>query len=237
VAEVPTALRPAYAPDAGLPPRSAASTPRREAAVSQIRRAVVAGELRPGEKLREVALAGALDVSRATLREAMNVLVQDGLLVQEPYRGVSVARLDADELRDLARTRVPLDLIAVRGILDDPSGRRRAVLREVWERFDRDALDPDPLVQHEAHVALHHGIWAASENSMLLRLWPVTEAVTTIALAQDQARRSDPLRAHALHRRLVEVVLAGDLGAAEAELQQHIVDSAEELLALDRDGG
>ena len=218
---------------ATLPARTAAVTPRREAVVSHIRRAVVTGALRPGEKLREVALAASLDVSRATLREALNLLVQDGLLVQEPYRGFSVARLDPDDLRDIARTRVPLDRLAVRDIAADATGARRALLVEAWERFDRDALDADPLVQHEAHVAFHHGLWAASENSMLLRLWPVVEAVTTIALAQDQARRSDPLRAHALHRRLVEAILSGDEDAIARQLEEHIVDSAEELLALD----
>jgi DNA-binding GntR family transcriptional regulator len=218
---------------ATAPTRSPTVTPQREAVMTYVRRAIVAGDLKPGDKLREVRLAAELDVSRATLREALSLLVQDGLLVQEPYRGFGVTELDPAALRDLAHTRVPLDLIAVRGILDDTTGHRRRLLQEAWDRFDRDAYDPDPLVQHEAHVAFHHGLWAASENSMLLRLWPVTEAVTTIALAQDQAVHADPERAHALHRQLVEAILGGDLAAIERELRHHIVDSAEELLGDD----
>ena len=95
---------------------ASAATPQREAVVTHIRRAIVLGDLQPGEKLREVKLAAELGVSRATLREALNLLVQDGLLVQEPYRGFSISRLDAAALRDIARTRVPLDLIAIRAI-------------------------------------------------------------------------------------------------------------------------
>jgi DNA-binding GntR family transcriptional regulator len=219
-------------PSGPVPARTPPVTPQRETVVTHVRRAIVLGELRPGDKLREVALAASLGVSRATLREALNLLVQDGLLVQQPYRGFGVTRLEPGAVRDLARTRVPLDLIAVEAILDDDTGHRRQLVRDAWAAFDRSALDPDPLARHEAHVAFHRGLWVASENSMLLRLWPVTEALTTIALAQEQATRADPQRAHTLHRRLVDAVLGGDLQAIRELLQQHTVDSAEEFLEL-----
>ena len=218
-----------------VPPRSPAVTPQREAVVTHIRRAVVLGQLRPGDKLREVHLAAELGVSRPTLREALNLLVQDGLLVQEPYRGFSVTRLEPAAVRDIARTRVPLDLIAVGAILEDGTGRRLQVVRDVWADFERLALDPDPLVQHEAHVAFHHGLWVASENTMLLRLWPVTEALSTIALAQEQAARADPQRAHDLHRRIVDAVLGGDLDAIRDQLHHHTIVAAEEYLTLSGD--
>lgn len=225
--EVPT-------PSAEVHPwtRTPAATPQREAVVRAVRRAVVLGELKPGDKLREVKLAAALDVSRPTLREALNLLVQEGLLVQEPYRGFSVTALDARALRDIARTRVPLDGIAVDTILEDASGRRLDLVQQAWERYAAVGPGADPLARHEAHVALHHGIWLASENTMLLRLWPVTEALTTIALAQDQAARDDPDRALAMHRDLVEAILGRDRSRIEAELRRHTLDSAEELLAL-----
>jgi DNA-binding GntR family transcriptional regulator len=208
------------------------ATPRREAVVTAIRRAIVLGDLRPGEKLREVQLAAALDVSRPTLREALNLLVQDGLLVQEPYRGFSVTKLDAGALRDIARTRIPLDLIAITAIVEDPSGRRMQLVHVAWDRYAALGPDADALAQHEAHVALHRGIWVASENAMLLRLWPVTEALATIALAQDQATRHDPDRAYQLHRDLFEAILSGRMERIEGELTRHTLDSAEELLAL-----
>ncbi|MFN8081092.1 MAG: GntR family transcriptional regulator [Kineosporiaceae bacterium] len=214
---------------------ASAATPQREAVVTHIRRAIVLGDLQPGEKLREVKLAAELGVSRATLREALNLLVQDGLLVQEPYRGFSISRLDAAALRDIARTRVPLDLIAIRAILDDATGRRLQLVREVWEGFQASTFDPDPLVQHQAHVAFHRGLWAASENWMLLRLWPVIEALTTITLAQDQIAYSDPQRAHDLHQGLVEAILAGDLAQIEDLLRRHTIDSAEELIGRHAD--
>jgi DNA-binding GntR family transcriptional regulator len=210
--------------------RMAAATPQRGAVVTHIRRAVVLGTLRPGDKLREVALAAELGVSRPTLREALNLLVQDGLLVQEPYRGFSVTRLEPDAVRDLARTRVPLDLIAVDAILQDTTGTRLDRVRDAWTEFDRLSRHPDPLVQHDAHVAFHHALWAASDNTMLLRLWPVTEALVTIALAQDQATRADPRRAHDIHHRLFDAILGGDRSTIEEQLHRHTIEGAQEFL-------
>lgn len=214
--------------------RTPAATPQREAVVTAIRRAVVLGELTPGDKLREVALASALNVSRATLREALSRLVQDGLLVQEPYRGFSVTALDAAGIEDIARTRVPLDLMAVTAILEDSTGHRLELVRGAWEQYAAVGPDADPLAQHEAHVALHRGIWVASQNTMLLRLWPVTEALTTIALAQDQATRNDPVRAHRIHHDLIEAVLSRDPTRIQHELTRHTLDSAEELVSIRR---
>ena len=213
-----------------LPTRAPAVTPQREAVLTHIRRAVVLGELVPGQKLREVQLARELGVSRPTLREALNLLVQEGLLVQEPYRGLSIALLDAQAIRDFARTRLALDMTAVRDIVADPTGGRLAVVREAWADFESHALDPDPLVQHEAHVRFHHALWVASENSMLLRLWPVFEALSTIVLAQDQMARDDPPRAYDLHARLFDALAGGNLERIEAQLRHHTIDSAEEFL-------
>jgi DNA-binding GntR family transcriptional regulator len=214
---------------------SSSAPTRREAVVAEIRRAIVLGTLRPGDKLREVKLAAALNVSRPTLREALNLLVQDGLLVQEPYRGLSVTRLDPDAVKDLAATRVPLDLIAITAILDDDTGQRLQSIETVWETFRGKAFDPDPLTQHEAHIAFHRGIWAASQNTMLLRLWPVTEALTTIVLAQDQATRADPQRAFTIHELLIDAIKSRSTERITAALARHTLDSAQELLALVHD--
>ena len=210
---------------------SPAAVSRRESVVREVRRAIVLGALKPGERLTEARLTAFLKVSRPTVREAMNQLAGDGLLIQEPYRGLRVADLGADEILAIARTRMSLDLLAATEILADDTGRRLTRLDDAWDRFSR-ADDTDPLEQHQAHLEFHRGIWVASENFLLAQLWPVIEAHITIALAQDQVRRHDPVRAHRVHRRLVESVHGRDLDEIERAFAAHTLESAQELVAL-----
>ena len=169
-----------------------ASVSRREAVLAQIRRGIVAGALRPGDKLTELALAADLQVSRATVREALGQLAREGLVVSEPYRGLRVADLDEAALRDLARTRAALDVLAAQDVLADRTGVRLAAVRRAWADFEGTAFDADPVARHEGHLAFHRAVWAAAQNVVLDQLWPVISAHLTIALAQDQAVRHDP---------------------------------------------
>jgi DNA-binding GntR family transcriptional regulator len=190
----------------------------------------VVGDLEPGDKLREVALATELGVSRPTLREALNGLVLSGMLTHQPYRGFGVSSLDVDMLRHLASTRVSLDLIAVRAIRSDPTGVCLERLTESWNDVSHRMLDDDPLAQHDAHIAFHHAIWAASGNLVLMRLWPVIESLMIIALAQDHAAHEDALRTYRLHRILFDAITTADFDEIERELEAHIVGSAEDLI-------
>jgi DNA-binding GntR family transcriptional regulator len=216
--------------ESALAPVSATS--RRDAVIKQIRRAIVLGELRPGEKLTENGLAASLGVSRPTMREAVSQLSQEGLLIQEPYRGIRVADLDPVAILDIARTRVALDMLAAEEILADPTGRRLELVSEAWAKYDRLPLTASPIEAHDAHVRFHRDLWVASGNTMLLRLWPVTEAHLTIVLAHDQVTRDDPRRAHDVHERMVNAILAGDLVEIRASIVAHTVDSAMEIAGL-----
>lgn len=71
-------------------------------------------------------------------------VAQEGLLVQEPYRGLRVADLDAATLLDIADVRVALDMQAVSAILADATGRRRRRLMAAWSDYERDAFASDP---------------------------------------------------------------------------------------------
>ena len=133
---------------------------------------------------------------------------------------------------DLARTRMSLDLQAIREILADPTGRRIELVRTAWREYDRLPMDADPDEAHEAHIAFHRSIWHASDNIFLSRLWPVTEAHLTIALARDQATRLDPRRSHDVHEQLVDAIVGGNLDEIRQSLEAHTLDSAAELVAM-----
>ena len=65
-----------------------------------IKQAILDGELNPGDKVNEVHVASRLSISRAPVREALQMLVQDGLIVSIPQRGKFIAALSAKEIQD-----------------------------------------------------------------------------------------------------------------------------------------
>ncbi|MCO6177066.1 GntR family transcriptional regulator [Ciceribacter sp. RN22] len=71
----------------------------------QIRARLIAGELKPGQRLSEAALSDNLDVSRNSLREAFRLLTKEGLLRHEPNRGVFVATPSMASIIDIYRVR------------------------------------------------------------------------------------------------------------------------------------
>src|ERR1700752_4485365 len=81
----------------------------------ELRRAVFDGELESGTPLREVALAESLGVSRPTVREALGMLVAEGLATREPNRGFPIAPPEAATVRDICRARRVFEGAGVRG--------------------------------------------------------------------------------------------------------------------------
>lgn len=70
-----------------------------------LRDKLIAGELKPGERLSEAALSATFEVSRNTLREVFRLLTKEGLLVHEPNRGVSVSVPSMSSIIDIYRVR------------------------------------------------------------------------------------------------------------------------------------
>lgn len=79
-----------------------------------LRAEIVSGELAPGTQLREVALAESIGVSRPSLREALQVLRQEGLVRHEPHRGTFVTTIGPEEIVDIYQVRRVLEGSAAR---------------------------------------------------------------------------------------------------------------------------
>lgn len=201
----------------------------------EIRRDIIQGRLNPGDKITEIQLSERLGVSRPTIREALNSLVEEGLVEKEAYRGLRVAELQLEAIHDIAMGRIALDMVAVDAVLADETGRRFAMIEDGWARYEQDAFNPDPVMQHDAHLEFHGCIWRASENYLLEKLWPVTAAQLTIALAEDQRHRVDPERERQLHLTLMEALRSRDREVILRAVTAHTLQSADELVRMMRE--
>src|SRR5262245_61772458 len=94
-----------------------------------VRDMILAGELRPGERIVESVLASRLGVSRAPMREALGRLAGDGLVRLEPHHGAYVTRLSEQELRDFFEIRETLETLAAKKIRASLRPEKEARLR------------------------------------------------------------------------------------------------------------
>lgn len=220
--------------DTALAPVS--NVTRREVVVDAIRRALLSGELVPGQRVKEAPLAETLGVSRPTVREAIYQLVHEGSLVQTPYKGITVAQPSPQDLLDVADVRVSLETLAALHLGENPDGEGMASLRAALQTH-LEAIEAGDLVRVDlTHLDLHRTLWEGSENQMLMRIWPLVESQIRMAMSLDQATRSDLARDAELHERLVDVIASGDKAAITAEVREHIAKSADEVVRLIEEG-
>src|SRR3954469_14550899 len=87
--------------------------------VDPLKRVIIAGELRPGDRVLETDLAEQLGVSRGPVREAFRELEQEGLLISYPHRGTFVATLPEDEIEEVYALRAHLEGYAARRVVNE----------------------------------------------------------------------------------------------------------------------
>ena len=87
--------------------------PLRDVVFKTLRQAILTGELQPGERLMEIALANKLGVSRTPIREAIRKLELEGLVTMIPRRGAEVAQITEKSMNDVLEVRRAMDALCV----------------------------------------------------------------------------------------------------------------------------
>ena len=191
-----------------------------------LREAVMSGELPQGSQVGEVQLAAQFGVSRGPLREAMQRLVQEGLLRSVPHRGLFVVELTDADVRDIYIARLAVESAALLAILGRP--RRREVARRLdravarmsaaADRADAPALSRGDLLFHELLVA-HSG------SPRLQRMGSTLLVETRMCLAALADTYVAPARLVDEHAEIVRTIRSGDRERALAVLDEHMADA------------
>lgn len=209
-----------------------ASTVSRVAA--ELRRAVFEGELESGTPLREIALAESLGVSRPTVREALTVLVAEGLATREPNRGVSVATPRAESVRDVCRARWVLEGAGVQAWPTADDVRRQRV-RDTLDAYTGAVRGGGASYEelNERHLAFHVSLVELTGSPRLVQMAEALMDELKLALAQvDRINRNAHDEAES-HEGLVALLEAGRIDGpdgAYAFLRKHIADAEVEVI-------
>ena len=144
--------------------------PLRDVVFNTLRRAILRGELKPGERLMEIRLANKLGGSATPIREAIRKLELEGLVLMIPRKGAEVAEITEKNLRDVLEVRCALEELAVQLACDRIERNRIRELHAAAAHF-RDILDSDDITQiAAADEAFHDVIFKATGNERLIQL-------------------------------------------------------------------
>ncbi|MCH4039439.1 MAG: GntR family transcriptional regulator [Lachnospiraceae bacterium] len=146
--------------------------PLREVVFMTLRRQILRGELKPGERLMEISLANKLGVSRTPIREAIRMLEHEGLVVMVPRRGAHVAEITRQELNDVLEIRKTLEVLAIQRACANMTDRDIRQLREAEEAFAIlvERKDADITALGEADEHFHDIIYQGTNNRRLIQI-------------------------------------------------------------------
>lgn len=199
-----------------LEARTLAST-----ATELLREKILDGSLRPGTRLIEADIARQLRISRGPVREALTTLRAEGLVHDEAPRGVSVAALSPQDIREIYEVRASLESGAARLVIAANDGRATDRLVAALDRLRAAARRGRQLEFVEADLALHEELCRVSGNDRLFQAWETQVGLLRTLIRLETAAGGSsfgPLLED--HERFVMRIVDGDVRGAADECWQ-----------------
>jgi DNA-binding GntR family transcriptional regulator len=198
------------------------------AAADAIRQAITSGALTPGARLTEVELATGLNVSRGTIRAALQRLMSEGLVVQKPYAGWEVSTLTSHDAWELYTLRSSLEGLAAQLAARNPE--RRGLIEPAFDKLTIAAKTRDQKQITDADLELHKAIVMLAKHKRLLDQYRYVEQQVRMYMASSNAILEKPELVISNHEKLVSSLLKGNASAAERSAQEHNKAAGEILI-------
>ncbi len=199
-----------------------------------LRASLLEGAYPSGAQLSEAGLAQRLDVSRAPVREALERLVQEGLLVRRPRRGTFVRSYDRAQVGELMELRGVLETAAAHLAVVRASDEELDALRRLLDAADAatrrgEGYPPDR--------DFHRALTVLAKNGELARVTGLVFDQLRLARALSTQRSGRAREAWREHAGVLRALVARDVDGVDAALAAHLAAAEAAMLAwVDRDG-
>ncbi len=197
--------------------------------------AIIDGQLKAGQWLRQETLAQELGVSQMPVREALKRLVAEGLAVRIPYKGVKVVEFSPEDIVDICTVRLVLEGLAVRLATPLITAKELERLKENLREAEGYTSQDQMARRRQLNAEFHLSICQASGRQYLVRLlemlwrWFPSVVLYEGAFRQEElflARADQEMREHWA---ILEALERQDAQQAEEETRRHIRNLSQEL--------
>lgn len=192
-----------------------------------LRTRILSGQLPQGERLVEATIARSLGISRAPVREAVNRLMEAGLLENRTHFGPSVIQMSADKIRELYAVRNSIESLAIQAVAKRHSKEDIAELRRLITAMSDRAEEEDLPGLVEAELVFHEALWRMADNPYIQKIAGLLFDHMRLALTIDNASYGNLVDVAREHEPLVEAIETGDPERASEALTRHIMTSLE----------
>ena len=194
---------------------------------SELERMILSGELAPGARLIEMALAARLGVSRGPLREAFRMLEEAGLVRIEKNRGVFVRDLPLDEAVEIFDLRAAMDEFVGRRLAEHITAAQLKEVRGLVEQMEQAVKAKDADRYHLLNLQFHDRLVELAGNSKLTSIY--RKLIKELSLFRRLNLADGGLMPISVgkHRQIVKAIASGDPQAAGRAMFDHVIESKE----------
>lgn len=199
----------------------------------QLTARIVDGSFRPGEQINEAQVANQLEVSRGPVREALQRLVQEGLLISKPNRGVFVRELTPVDIAEIYAAREVIECAAAEVVAGRSASDRaatRATLMAIVDRMAPLIAQRDWYAVARLDIDFHTTIVAESGNTRLYRAYRTLATETLMCMANVRAAYPDPDAIQGDHNEIARLIGEGQMAEIHTILHRHL-SMADDYLA------
>lgn len=192
-------------------------------AADWIRNAVMSGDILPGAKVTELALAEQIGLSRSTVRAAMQRLAREGLLVQHAYSGWAVTSLTLEDAWELYTLRCGFEGLASKLAAERLDDVGRQTLISALEELSSAVKERDRRRVATADIGLHRTIVDLAKHRRLAMMHAqIIDPIQLYVLSTNHESFEDIIP---MHEQLVETILRGDATNAQRLASEHVMVS------------
>lgn len=196
----------------------------------RLRQVIMAGDIHPGTRLVEADLAEQLGTSRAPVREAMQALEQEGLLVALPRGGMLIPTFRGSDAWEIYTLRAALEGEAVRLALPKLASDRMKELQELIHAMRRPHSELEVAGLTALDVQFHERLVTMSGNARLARTWRGMMSQIQLLIRQaNLPALDDPAYVADRHAQIIRALLTGDEAIALDTVNEHIRSVGEEM--------
>ncbi len=211
----------------------------RQSTYESVKSLIITGQLAPGARVTEAELTERLGVSRTPVREALNRLERDGLVVGREKNGFAVVAFDIDTAREAFELREVLEAHSAALACKHANAQHHAKLLKMISECEQLADLPERSVRHKLQefkvgVDIHRAIAQMSGNAMLAKLVGDLLDRCQIYVWMDLTVLDDWKTARDEHRELVNAICARDADRAVSVVRKHVSETRRNVIQLMR---